>query len=70
MVDLRLAFEHAERSCPGVSDMFVKEILHKLVPGFSESRINTLVDKISRLVDSLNFILLAFLNIISYPQVE
>lgn len=48
VVDLRLAFEHAERSYPGVSDLFVKEIIHKLVPGFSETRINTLMDKIAR----------------------
>ncbi|XP_037033968.1 serine/threonine-protein kinase svkA isoform X1 [Bradysia coprophila] len=48
VVDLRSAFEHAERSYPGVSDLFVKEIIHKLVPGFSETRINTLMDKITR----------------------
>lgn len=48
VVDLRTAFEHAERSFPGVSDLFVKEIIHKLVPGFSETRINTLMDKITR----------------------
>lgn len=48
VVDLRLAFEHAERSYPGVSDLFVKEIIHKLVPGFSETRINTLMEKIAR----------------------
>ncbi|GAB0100927.1 germinal center kinase 1 [Sergentomyia squamirostris] len=48
VVDLRAAFELAERSSPGVSDLFVKEIIHKLVPGFSETRINTLVDKVAR----------------------
>uniref|UniRef100_A0AAG5DDK5 non-specific serine/threonine protein kinase n=1 Tax=Anopheles atroparvus TaxID=41427 RepID=A0AAG5DDK5_ANOAO len=48
MGDLRLAFESAERSSPGVSDLFVKEIIHKLVPGFSETRINTLIDKVTR----------------------
>lgn len=46
--DLRLAFEKAELTCPGVNDLFVKEIIHKLVPGFSETRINTLIDKVTR----------------------
>lgn len=48
VVELRSAFEIAERSSPGVSDLFVKEIIHKLVPGFSETRINTLMDKVTR----------------------
>lgn len=48
MNDLQSAFELAERSCPGVSDLFVKEIIHKLVPGYSETRINTLMDKVMR----------------------
>lgn len=48
VVDLKSAFELAERSSPGVSDLFVKEIIHKLVPGFSETRINTLMEKIVR----------------------
>uniref|UniRef100_A0A1B0EZ44 Protein kinase domain-containing protein n=1 Tax=Phlebotomus papatasi TaxID=29031 RepID=A0A1B0EZ44_PHLPP len=47
VVDLKAAFELAERSSPGVSDLFVKEIIHKLVPGFSETRINTLMDKVT-----------------------
>ncbi|XP_055685409.1 germinal center kinase 1 isoform X2 [Lutzomyia longipalpis] len=47
VVDLRAAFELAERSSPGVSDLFVKEIIHKLVPGYSETRINTLMDKVT-----------------------
>ncbi|XP_055592638.1 germinal center kinase 1 isoform X2 [Uranotaenia lowii] len=46
--DLRVAFEKAEQTCPGVNDLFVKEIIHKLVPGFSETRINTLIDKVTR----------------------
>lgn len=48
MMDLKSAFELAERSSPGVSDLLVKEIIHKLVPGFSETRINTLMDKVMR----------------------
>lgn len=46
--DLRSGFEFAEKNCPGVTDLFVKEIIHKLVPGFSETRINTLMEKIIR----------------------
>lgn len=48
MIELKNAFEIAERSSPGVSDLFVKEVIHKLVPGFSETRINTLLDKVAR----------------------
>lgn len=48
VLDLRSAFELAERSSPGVTDLFVKEIIHKLVPGYSETRINTLMDKVMR----------------------
>lgn len=46
--DVQIAFEKAERSCPGISDLFVKEIIHKLIPGYSETRINTLIDKVLR----------------------
>lgn len=48
VIDLQASFELAERSCPGVTDLFVKEIIHKLVPGFSETRINNIIDKMSR----------------------
>lgn len=48
VIDLQSAFEMAERSCPGISDLFVKEIIHKLIPGYSETRINTLIDKVMR----------------------
>lgn len=48
LVDLKAAFELAERSSPGISDYFIKEIVHKLVPGFSETRINNLLDKMTR----------------------
>lgn len=48
LVDLRAAFELAEKSSPGISDYFIKEIIHKLVPGFSETRINNLLDKMTR----------------------
>ncbi|CAO1413376.1 unnamed protein product [Diamesa hyperborea] len=48
VIDLRSSFELAERNCPGVTDLFVKEIIHKLLPGFSETRINGIIDKMSR----------------------
>lgn len=48
IIDLQSAFEVAERSCPGISDLFVKEIIHKLIPGYSETRINTLIEKVLR----------------------
>lgn len=48
LVDLKAAFELAEKSSPGISDYFIKEIIHKLVPGFSETRINNLLDKMTR----------------------
>uniref|UniRef100_A0A1A9W016 non-specific serine/threonine protein kinase n=1 Tax=Glossina brevipalpis TaxID=37001 RepID=A0A1A9W016_9MUSC len=43
--DLKSVFELAERSRPGVSDLFLKEIIHKLVPGYSETRINNIIDR-------------------------
>lgn len=48
VIDLKSSFELAERSCPGVTDLFIKEIIHKLMPGFSETRINHIIDKMSR----------------------
>ncbi|XP_059221289.1 serine/threonine-protein kinase svkA [Stomoxys calcitrans] len=46
--DLKSVFELAERSRPGVSDLFLKEIIHKLVPGYSETRINNIMDRAIR----------------------
>jgi serine/threonine-protein kinase 24/25/MST4 len=46
--ELRSSFELAERSCPGITDLFVKEMIHKLVPGYSETRINHIISKMSR----------------------
>lgn len=48
IVDLRSAFEMAENASPGISDLFLKEVIHKLVPGYSETRINNLMEKILR----------------------
>uniref|UniRef100_A0A1B0BUX2 non-specific serine/threonine protein kinase n=1 Tax=Glossina palpalis gambiensis TaxID=67801 RepID=A0A1B0BUX2_9MUSC len=47
--DLKSVFELAERSRPGVSDLFLKEIIHKLVPGYSETRINNIIDRSIRI---------------------
>lgn len=46
--DLKSVFELAERSSPGVSDLFMKELIHMLVPGYSETRINTIIDRAIR----------------------
>ncbi|XP_053961528.1 germinal center kinase 1 isoform X1 [Anastrepha ludens] len=46
--DLKSVLELAERSSPGVSDLFLKEIIHKLVPGYSETRINNIMDRAIR----------------------
>jgi len=46
--ELKNAFEVAERSCPGISDLFVKEVIHKLLPSLSESRLNPIMDKLVR----------------------
>ncbi|KAH8362317.1 serine/threonine-protein kinase svkA [Drosophila serrata] len=46
--DLKSVFELAERSSPGVSDLFMKELIHMLVPGYSETRINTIMDRAIR----------------------
>ncbi|XP_023035623.1 serine/threonine-protein kinase 24 [Drosophila willistoni] len=46
--DLKSVFELAERSSPGVSDLFMKELIHMLVPGYSETRINNIMDRTIR----------------------
>lgn len=43
--DLKSVFETAERCRPGISDLFLKEIIHKLAPTYSETRINNIMDK-------------------------
>lgn len=45
---MKSVFEMAEQSSPGFSDLFLKEIIHKLVPGYSETRVNTIMDKVIR----------------------
>ncbi|XP_023219257.1 serine/threonine-protein kinase 24-like isoform X2 [Centruroides sculpturatus] len=46
--ELHTAFDLAERSCPGISDIFVKEILHRLLPGLSTHRLQDAVDRLTR----------------------
>ncbi|XP_030375867.1 serine/threonine-protein kinase svkA [Scaptodrosophila lebanonensis] len=46
--DLKSVFELAERSSPGVSDLFMKELIHMLVPGYSETRINNIMERAIR----------------------
>lgn len=46
--DLKNAFDLAERSAPGISGQFVKEVVHKLLPAMSEARVNSVVDKMIR----------------------
>lgn len=46
--ELRNAFDHAERSCPGFADGLVKEILHKLSPTLSGPRLQDAMDKLAR----------------------
>ncbi|XP_015927109.1 serine/threonine-protein kinase 26 isoform X2 [Parasteatoda tepidariorum] len=42
------AFELAERSCTGISDLFVKEIFHRLLPSYGSHMLQDIIEKISR----------------------
>lgn len=46
--ELVRAFEVAERSSPGISELLVKELFSKLVPSASDSRIRAVVDRMAR----------------------
>lgn len=46
--ELKNAFELAERASPGISDLFVREMVHKLVPDVTETEIRGVMDKITR----------------------
>nr|CAD7589376.1 unnamed protein product [Timema genevievae] len=50
--ELKNAFELAERASPGISDLFVREMVQKLLPTVAESRIKVAMDKITRMVGS------------------
>lgn len=46
--ELLHAFEMAERSSPGVTELFVRDLLAKMVPNMTESRVRTVVDRMIR----------------------
>ncbi|EEB10847.1 serine/threonine-protein kinase MST4, putative [Pediculus humanus corporis] len=46
--ELRTAFDLAELSSPGFTDLFVKELVQKLVPSISDIRLKTFMDKLTR----------------------
>lgn len=48
--ELLHAFELAERSSPGVTEIFVRDLLAKMVPTMTESRVRTVVDRMIRFV--------------------
>lgn len=44
--ELRVAFERAERACPGLCDIFLCEMLHRLAPGLSLHRIQDALERL------------------------
>lgn len=48
MEELKNAFEIAERSSPGITNRLVEEILRKLQPNLSDSRLSQALDNLSR----------------------
>ncbi|XP_064093289.1 serine/threonine-protein kinase 26-like isoform X2 [Macrobrachium nipponense] len=46
--ELKSAFESAERSSPGVTDAFIRDLFTKLIPNMTESRIRQAHDNLSR----------------------
>lgn len=46
--ELKNAFELAERANPGISEIFVREMVQKLVPSVTEQRLKTVMDKVTR----------------------
>ncbi|XP_076324239.1 serine/threonine-protein kinase 26-like isoform X3 [Tachypleus tridentatus] len=47
--DLQAAFDIAEKSCPGISDVFVTELLRHLQPSFTSQKLQETVDKFKRM---------------------
>merc|ERR1719360_300859 len=45
--ELKNAFELAERSSPGITNRLIEQILVKLQPGLSDSRLNSAMDNLS-----------------------
>lgn len=46
--ELKSAFELAERASPGLSEMFVRELIHKLIPTVPAPRLRKIMDKVTR----------------------
>ncbi|XP_025190366.1 serine/threonine-protein kinase 26 [Melanaphis sacchari] len=46
--ELKNSFELAERASPGISDQFLREMIHKLLPSLSEQRISNMLDHMIR----------------------
>ncbi|XP_075212933.1 germinal centre kinase III isoform X3 [Lycorma delicatula] len=46
--ELKNAFELAERASPGISDQFVKEMIHKLLPALNDVRLKVVMEKMTR----------------------
>ncbi|XP_045472049.1 serine/threonine-protein kinase 26 [Harmonia axyridis] len=46
--ELKNAFEIAEQTSPGISEIFVNEMVKKLVPSSTESRLKNVIDKMLR----------------------
>ncbi|XP_050310429.1 serine/threonine-protein kinase 26 [Anthonomus grandis grandis] len=44
--ELKNSFEIAERTSPGISEMFVSELVQKLVPSISGHRLNSVLDRL------------------------
>lgn len=46
--ELENAFEIAEKTSPGISEMFICELVQKLVPSISDQRLKGVLDKVVR----------------------
>lgn len=46
--ELKSAFESAERSSPGVTDAFIRDLFSKLLPNMTEARVRQAQDNLMR----------------------
>lgn len=46
--ELKNAFEMAERTSSGISEMFICELVQKLVPSITDQRLKGVLDKVTR----------------------
>ncbi|KAJ8975122.1 hypothetical protein NQ317_003604 [Molorchus minor] len=58
--ELKSAFEIADRTSPGISEMFICELVQKLVPSITDQRLKCVLDKVTRYVHFLNNNLILF----------